>query len=98
VAAGFYTLISVIFSLILTELIDREYISKVMELTEQKLYEQGMPDAIIGSSMGLAEKFAKPPVSSILGFFSGMVISAIIAVVTSAFIQRKNPNTNNPFE
>ncbi len=90
--AVFYTLVSIAFGLLLTHVIDPEYSSKVMELTEQQLYEKGMSQEQIDMAMEMSARFSKPGLSTLFGFIANMVVSAIIALITSAIAMRKNPN------
>ena len=97
VVAIFYTLTSLIFGLILTQIIDPDYSSKVMEFAEQKLYDRGLSQAQIDMAMEMSSRFTKPAISAVLGFFGAMILSTIFALITSAFVQR-NKSKNNPFE
>ena len=88
-----YSILSIIFTLILTRVIDPGYIDQVYTITEQKLYDAGnLTEEQIDMAMSISRRFTNPGVSSIIGFFSTLFVSTIISLITSAVTMRKNPN------
>ena len=88
-----YSILSVIFTLVLTRVIDPGYIDQVYTITEQKLYDAGnLTEEQIDMGMSVSRRFSGPIISSIMSFFSTLFISVIISLITSAIAMRKNPN------
>jgi hypothetical protein len=87
-----YAIVTAVFSLLLTQVIDPAYVEKILVLTEEKLLEQGMPDAVIDQALDFSRKFAHPAISFIVSIIFTMFISAIFALITSAIAKKNNPN------
>ena len=90
--AAFFAFVSTIFSLILTNIIDPTYMERIMEFTEQKLLEAGLPESQIDNALEMSKKFSNPAITFIIGFLGSTFFSTIIALITSAIVKRNNPN------
>jgi len=90
--AVIFVLVSTIFSLILTNVIDPTYMDKLWELTEQKLLDMGMAESQIDAAMEMTKTFRHPAITFLLGFFGSAFFSTIIALITSVIVKRNNPD------
>ncbi|MDR1896306.1 MAG: DUF4199 domain-containing protein [Prevotellaceae bacterium] len=87
-----YAFISVVFSLLLTEVIDTGYKKHVLELTREKLLENGLTPQQVEASIKWSEKFMEPTISFFVGLLTTVIMSIVIALITSAIVKKNNPN------
>jgi len=84
-------LVSGLFQLLYTTVIDPDFASKIMEKMEDQWAEQGLTDSQIDTARGFVENFQNP----VVGFFIGLVAAAffgfIIALIVSAITKNSNP-------
>ena len=82
-----------LFSLLLSHVIDPSYTDKALVLAEQKLLDTGLlsPEQI-DKAMEMSRTPTVQIINFIVGIFSLIFMSAIIALITSIFVKRNNPN------
>lgn len=86
------SVIVAIFSFVLYKFIDPGLLDQIKLMTEEKLYQQGMPDEQINATIAFTSKFQTPAIMAVMivvNFaFSGLIISAISAI----FTKRQSPD------
>jgi hypothetical protein len=82
-----YTLVSGLFTILLTQVIDPSYMEKVWAITEDALIAKGTPDQQISVIIEMGRKFAT--ISLLIGLVMSVIMGTVISLITSAFIQRK---------
>lgn len=99
-ALGTGTLISVygavivaLYTYILYSFIDTELINSIIELMEEKLLEQGIPDDQIETIVNMQKKFTTPSMISVMTVPSFAFFGFIISLITSIFVKK----AGNPF-
>ncbi|MDR1405950.1 MAG: DUF4199 domain-containing protein [Prevotellaceae bacterium] len=90
--AAVYAVITAIFGVLLTQVIDPHYMETVLALAEESLLDAGMPSSQVDMAMEVSSKFSHPAINFISSILSTLFVSAIIALVTSAIVKRVNPN------
>ncbi|MDR0728838.1 MAG: DUF4199 domain-containing protein [Prevotellaceae bacterium] len=88
VAVVVYTLVSGLFSLLLTQVIEPSYMEKTLAILEDSLIAKGIPDHQINMIMEATKKLAG--LSMLGSFFVSILMGGVISLITSAFIQRKS--------
>lgn len=92
----FAALISAVYTYLLITVIDTEYMSKLMAITEEELLNKGLPEEQIDAAMAMSKKFTSPlfiTISSVIGMgLIGAVFSAIVAI----FMKKEKPIFDNP--
>jgi len=77
--------IAAVFSYIFLMYIDTEFINKIVELSEQKMIEQGIPEEQLGPALEIQKKFMTPlfmsGISVITTTLGGFIFSLIIAAI-----------------
>ena len=80
------SVIIAIFTFVLYKFIDPDLINQIRMMTEEKLYQQGMADDQISTTLAFTEKFQTPAIISVMVIvnlaFMGLIISAITAIFT----------------
>ena len=89
VIAMIAAVIGVIYSLILTEVIDPSIMTRAMEASEQRLIDRGMTDAQIEQAMSFSERFSNPGARAVMGLVFSAIVLAIIALITSIFVKKE---------
>jgi hypothetical protein len=87
-----FALLVAIFQLLLVYVIDPNYTKAVYVIAEQKMLDMGVPSEKIDVAMGMASKFQHPSITFLIKFCDTIFISAIISLITSAIIKKKDPN------
>ncbi len=86
-------LVSTVYSLIFTKVIEPGFQDQVMEVTRQAWIDAGLTDEQIESAESMTKKFQSPaitiPLSIVVSAFFGFIISAI----TGAIMQKKEEDT-----
>lgn len=87
----FASIIYAFYFIILTNVIDPNYMSKLIEASSEIMYQSGMPEEQIEMAMEMSSKMMTPALtlfSSILGY---AFFGAIFSLITSAFIKKEEP-------
>ncbi|MDR3350879.1 MAG: DUF4199 domain-containing protein [Prevotellaceae bacterium] len=90
--AAVYAILGALFSLLLIYVIDPGYMETVLALTEEALLNAGMPQAQVDMALEVSSKLSHPVLHFLSSIFSTLLISAIIALITSAIVRKVNPN------
>ncbi len=91
-----FGLVSVVFTILLMTVIDPGYMGKVMEITSEKLLEQGaMSEAQIEQMMEMSAKMGPfTLITTFIGGIIGLVVAGlIISLITSIFTKKAAPFT-----
>ena len=87
-------IISGIFVYILYTYIDTDLITKLLEVTRDKMAAKGMTDEQIQMSMKISSRFMKPWVMGISSIFNGVFFGTLISLILGIFLKREGA----PFE
>ena len=86
-------LISTVYTLLFTNVIEPTYQEQLMEIQKQAWVDGGLSDEQIENAVAMTEKFQSPfitvPIAIVMSAFFGFIISAI----TGAIMQKKNEDT-----
>ena len=83
-----YAVLSALFTLLLTRVIDPEYIETASVLYEENLLNGGRPQAQVDMLMEIFPMLFHP----VSQFFSMLFVSAIVVLITSAIAKKVNTN------
>lgn len=72
-------------------------ISEILEMTEQKMAEQGLSDEMIDKQMTMSGKFIKMPLMNIFGMIGYIFSGLIISLITSAILKKNDDSFNATF-
>ncbi|MGE5382933.1 MAG: DUF4199 domain-containing protein [Omnitrophica WOR_2 bacterium] len=72
-------------------------IRELLEMTEQKLAEQGLSDEMIDKQMTMSGKFIKMPLMNIFGMIGYIFSGLIISLITSAILKKNDDSFNATF-
>lgn len=96
-SAGFYTglfasVIASIFTYIYVQYIDTELIANILIMSEETMLEQNpdMTNEQIEQALSMTEMFMSPFIMSIVGFFSNVILSAVLSLIIAIFAKREN--------
>ena len=84
-------LLSSIFSVIYTNIIDPEYPERIQEKVINQLEERGLTDEQIEAALGFAEIFQNPILVIIFGLVFGVFFTFIFTLIISAITKKSNP-------
>jgi hypothetical protein len=87
-----YAIVAAIFSLLLMQVIDPNYMETVLAMTEETLLESGLSQSQVDALIEVSSKFMHPAITIISSLFITMLLSAIISLITSAFVKKTNTN------
>jgi len=101
-ALGFSTLtiifasfILAVFTYIQYTIIDPGLIERILEIAEENMINQGMPEEQIDIAMTWAEKFTTPGVLTFNVFFGMVLIGVLISLITSIFVKKGSNSALN---
>ena len=99
VLISFFSAVILAFFLFLyLTLVDASMIEKSMEIAEQKMITDGMPDDQIEMGMKYARMFTTPLMISIITVMWNTFMGLIFALLTSAFLKKENTDFNQFIE
>ncbi|MDR1681536.1 MAG: DUF4199 domain-containing protein [Prevotellaceae bacterium] len=81
--------VACLFDLLLTQVIDPSYTERMLMVLEDSLISKGIAEKQIEMIVDTSRKFAAPAISTTISFFVSVLRGVVIALITSAFIQRK---------
>jgi hypothetical protein len=88
----FLGIVSSVFTIVLVTIISPDYMEHVMNITLEKLYEQGtLTDAQIEMTVKMMEKMSGPLILFISGVISSVIMGLIISLIASIFTRRNRP-------
>lgn len=97
-ALGFSVLICIFGSIISTfyfvlylTVIDPDFVTKLIEITEEEMLNRGLPEEQIEAAMSMTKKFMSPLFMTISGFFGSIFMGTIFSLITSIFIKKDKP-------
>ncbi|MCP4457515.1 MAG: DUF4199 domain-containing protein [Cytophagales bacterium] len=85
------SILSSIFFYIYVSYINSEYIQQVLDMTRQKMEEDGTPDGQIDQAMEITEKMMTPVIMPIIGLVMTVFFGFLISLIVSAITQKKRP-------
>ena len=83
------TILGTAFQFIYQSFINPGFADIVVQAQTMKLQASGMPSEQIEKMKSMMRVMTKPAVQAALGFIGGMVMGAIISLITAAFLKRK---------
>ena len=78
-----------IYFMIHINIIDTEYISKLLAFTEEELLKKSMTDDQIEMTLSMQKKMLKPALMTLFGFLGTAFWGFIIALITSIFVKKQ---------
>ena len=91
------TVITAIFMYLLYTVIDPGLIDKQLAFAEEKILEQGVPQATVDAAMAIQRKLVKPGIMAISNVFGNILFGTILSLLVSIFIKKEgNPLINMP--
>ena len=85
------SILTSIFFFIYVSFINKSYIQQVLDVTRQKMEDDGTPDGQIDQAMEITEKMLTPVIMPIIGLVATVFFGFIISLVVSAITQKKRP-------
>ena len=90
--AAVYAVLTAVFTLLLTRVIDPNYMETVLAFAEEKLLNTGISQAQVDMVMEMSSSLSHPAITFVSSVFGTLFISAIIALITSAIVKKVNTN------
>lgn len=87
----FASIVYAFYFILLTTVIDTEYMAKVMNAATELLYESGMPEEQVDMAMEMSGKLMTPSFMLISSVFSYAFFGAIFSLITSIFVKKEQP-------
>jgi uncharacterized membrane protein len=86
-------LIGVVYSLILTNVLDPDTIEKTIDFAFEKMRAENpeMPQNTIDSARGIAEKMASPWIGSAIQIIGALFLGFIISLIGGLFVKKSRP-------
>lgn len=94
----FAAVIYAFYFILLTNVIDPEYLTKTLEATSEVFYESGMSEEQVEAAMEMSSKMMSPVVMLVSSIFSFAFWGAIFSLITSAFVKKEEPMFPNSNE
>ncbi len=89
--SGIVGLLASAFTILYTQFIDTNVMQETMDITRQRLEEQGMDDSQIDAAMQMSEKMMTPGLMFLMGILSYVIIGFIISLIVAAIMRRNEP-------
>ena len=87
-------IITGIFTVLMFTVIDPGMANKLIEATQQKLIDQGLPESQIEMSISYARKFMSPPILFVFSIVGQVLMAFIFSLIISVFLKKEQ----NPFD
>jgi hypothetical protein len=85
----FASVITSVYTYLLFSVIDPGLLDRLMIMREEAFYESGLADDQIDMALQMTERFARPGIMAISGFFGGVFVGFIISLITSIFLKKE---------
>ena len=82
-------LIGVIWTLLLTNVLEPDYMQQVMEVQKEKMLDQGLSEEQIEASAEMMEKFSSPLISVAASLIGNLFFGFIISLIGGLIMQKK---------
>ena len=82
-------LIGVIWTLLLTNVLEPDYVQQVMEVQKEKMLDQGLSEEQIEASAEMMEKFSSPLISVAASLIGNLFFGFIISLIGGLIMQKK---------
>lgn len=82
-------IISTIYFLIHTSVVDTEYVTKLIAAAEEELLKKGMTDDQIEMALSIQKKMMKPSIMAVFGLIGTGFWGLIISLITSIFVKKQ---------
>lgn len=86
------SLISSGFTVLYMTIIDPDFAQMIQDMQMESMAEQGLSDEQIEQAMKMAARFTTPPMLFVFGVIGGIFSTMLIALVTTFFTRKENPN------
>ena len=82
-------LIGVIWTLLLTNVLEPDYMQQVMEVQKEKMLDQGLSEEQIEASAEMMEKFSNPLISVAFSLIGNLFLGFVISLIGGLIMQKK---------
>ena len=82
-------LIGAIWTLVLTNVLEPDYMQQVMEVQKEKMLDQGLSEEQIEASAEMMEKFSNPLISVAFSLIGNLFFGFIISLIGGLIMQKK---------
>ncbi|MFZ9504213.1 MAG: DUF4199 domain-containing protein [Cyclobacteriaceae bacterium] len=86
------SVISSAFTVLYLTVIDPDFAQMMQDMQMQAMEEQGLSEEQIEQGMKIAAKFTTPPMLFLFGVIGGIFTTMMVALVTTFFTKKENPN------
>ena len=98
---GFYvtlvfTILSIIFSLLMTQVIAPDMMNEILKMSEQKMIDRGMSDEQVEIAMNWTRKFMTPMWMSAWILIWNVIVGVILSLIVAGILKKDNPNLQPP--
>ncbi len=87
------SIISSAFFFVYISYINQGYVQKILDMTREKMEEQGNSDTQVDQAMEMTEKFMSPGMMVAFGVLGTVFFGFIISLIVSAITQNKQPES-----
>jgi len=94
----FASLITGVFTYLLYAVIDPSLINKILQISEESMVAQGMPDEQIDMALEMTKKFTTPLFMTFSTVFGLTFLGFIFSLITSIFIKKKDNSFDSNFQ
>ncbi len=84
--------VSSVFTYIYIKFINADYLVELLDMTREKMEEQGQGEDQIDTAMGMMEKFMSAEITAGMSLLGAIFIGFIIALVVSAITKNNDPS------
>jgi hypothetical protein len=85
----FASVIGAIYTYLLFSVIDPGLLDRMMIIREEAMYGSGLTDDQIDMALAMTERFARPGIMAVSGFFGSVFVGFIISLITSIFLKKE---------
>lgn len=85
------SVIGAVFTFVLYKFIDPGLLDQLMLQTEERLYQQGMPEAQIEAALAMSRKMQTPAIMSVMAVFGGAFMGLVIGAIAAIFTKKQSP-------
>ena len=84
-------LIGAIYAYLLMTVIEPTYMDQVMEIQQEAMLKQDMPQEQMDAALAMSEKFSGPGVAVTIQLIAGLFFGFIISLIAGLVMKRENP-------
>ncbi len=87
----FASVIGAVFTFVLYKYIDPGLLDQLMLQTEERLYEQGMPEAQMQAALAMSKKMQTPGIMAVMAVLGGAFLGLIFGAIAAIFTKKQSP-------